>query len=279
MPTSRDNGHKRWGESQPERASSRDTAYGTSALHTATACARTLRFDLRELTPRGFVRLLAQLPVLLSYLHQLPRARIRLSDRPTGRMLGEHLALRRLGVPRFRLAQGVLFLPSDFSTYLRGRKRQAVRTNIRHASEAGVRCERALIPHWMPPWADRKLTEPAPTEYWRALDRDGNLVGEAWLTVDIECALLHALGASEWSARWLLHTAIVERLCESSSCRLLVSNSYDAPLMSRGQQYFQHLLGYSVARLCPEVARSHDSQERLERGAREAQRSRGRAFA
>ena len=253
--------------------------YGTPALQTATDCARTLRFGLRGLTPRGLVRLLAQLPVLVSYLHRLPRARVRLSDRPTGRMLGEHLALRRLGVPRFRLAQGVLFLPADFSTYLRGRKRQAVRTNIRHAKEAGVRCERALVSHWTSPWADRKLTQPAPTEHWRALDCDGNLVGEAWLTVDIECALLHALSASEWSARWLLHTAIVERLCESSSCRLLVSNSYDAPLMSCGQQHFQHLLGYSVARVCPEVARSHDRREHGERGAREAQRSRGGVFA
>jgi hypothetical protein len=253
--------------------------YSTPTLQAATDCARTLRFGLRGLSPRGLVLLAAQTPVLVAYLRQIPRARVRLSDRPTGRMIGEHLALRRLGIPRFRLAQGVLFLPEDFSTYLRGHRRQAVRTNIRRARESGLRCERALLPDWTSPWVAATRARPAPTELWRAIDRAGNVIGEALLTVDIECALLHGLCAAEGDARWLLHTAIVERLCDASSCRLLLTNSYDVPLMSRGQQHFQHLLGYSVVRICPENARGHPSRERFGLGDRQAQRPHGRAFA
>jgi len=93
-----------------------------------------------------------------------------------------------------------------------------------------------------------KLTRAAPVERWWATGRDGATVGEAWITVDDECALLHSMTSSERYARWLLHTTIVERLC-AARCRLLLTNSFDLPLMSPGQQYFQRLLGYSVARV------------------------------
>ena len=113
--------------------------------------------------------------------------------------------------------------------------------------------------NWTWPSSDRKLRHSAPTEHWRATDRHGILVGEAWLTVDNECALLHAMACSQTDVRWLLHTEIVERLC-ASSCRLLLTNSFDAPLLTPGQQYFQQLLGYSVARLCPEVQRHRENR-------------------
>jgi hypothetical protein len=48
-------------------------------------------------------------------------------------------------------------------------------------------------------------------------------------------------------ARWLLHTAIVERL--SGECALLLTNSDDVMFMSLGQQHFQRLLGYSIVRI------------------------------
>jgi hypothetical protein len=44
--------------------------------------------------------------------------------------------------------------------------------------------------------------------------------------------------------------------------QLLFTNSYDAPLSTQGQQHFQHLLGYSVARLCPRPAQSQKSRKR-----------------
>ncbi|MGH2833432.1 MAG: hypothetical protein ACRDK2_11730, partial [Solirubrobacteraceae bacterium] len=175
-------------------------------------------------------------------------------------MIAEHLARRRWGLPRFRLAQGVLYLPADFSAYVRGKRRQAVRTNIRRAREQGMRCEYATMPDWKPfehpgDPGNRGLTQAAASERWRVTDRDGVCVCEALLTVDGEVALLHALVAHAQHARWLLHAAMVERLC-ASSCRMLLTNSHDVLLLSPGQQHFQHLLGYSIARLHPQPPRA-----------------------
>jgi hypothetical protein len=235
----------------------RSTGYGSKALERAGECARGLRFGNKD---AGGVRAallflwqLAKLPFLVWYVVRLPRLRVPLSKDATGRMLAEHLSLRRWGLPRFRLAQGVLLLPADFATYMRGRPRHALRTNNHRARDRGIRCHHETVPDWLPPepeghWSSRKLRCAAPTERWWATGRAGENVGEAWLTVDGECALLHGLVCSESNVRWLLHSAIVERLC-SSGCRLLVTNSYDAPLMSPGVQYFQRLLGYTVAHL------------------------------
>lgn len=192
---------------------------------------------------------LLRLPALVRFLRRVPRVRVQLSDRPAGRMIAAHLALRWCGVPRFRLAQGVLRLPPDFASYLRGRRRQAVRTNVRRARERGVVCRHVTLPAWRP--ADRPIHAPAPTEYWWATNRVGDVVGECWLTADDRCALLHGLECSEDGVRWLVHTAVVEWLCERR-CLLLLTNSCDVPLLPAGQRYFQRLLGYSVARLYPE---------------------------
>jgi hypothetical protein len=70
------------------------------------------------------------------------------------------------------------------------------------------------------------------------------------VTVDEHCALVHSLVTSESDVRWLLHTAIVEDLCDRG-CRQLLTNSHDAFLMPPGQQYFQRLLGYSIGRVRP----------------------------
>jgi hypothetical protein len=160
--------------------------------------------------------------------------------------IAEHLSLTQWGIPRFRLAQGVLHLPADFSSYLRGRRRQAVRTNVHRARDLGIDCHSRTLLTWARP--EEKVTRTAPVEHWWATGQDGATVGEAYLTVDDDCALLHSLTCGERYARWLLHTAIVERLC-AAGCRLLLTNSFDVPLMAPGQQYFQRLLGYSVSRV------------------------------
>lgn len=207
----------------------------------------------RDLTPLVAAGWLARLPALIRYLRGVPRACVALSDRPTGRLIAAHLDLTYLGIPRFRLAQGVLHLPPDFATYLRGRRRQAVRTNVRRASQRAIVCQHRTLDSWTPD--DRDLRMSAPTEYWWATNRNGEIVGEAWLTVDGACALLHALECSENGVRWLLHTALVQSLCDAG-CPLLLTNSCDVPLLPAGQRYFQRLLGYSVARLCPQSATS-----------------------
>jgi hypothetical protein len=224
------------------------SGYGSDRLRAASACARALWFEAAQLGPRRAARALWQLPALFAYLLALARVDVRLSDDPAGVAISEHLALRRWGVPRFRLAQGILQLPPDFASYLRGRRRQALRTNMRRSADRGIECHSTTIAAWRRP--ERGVTRLAPAEYWWATGPNGAIVGEAWLTVDRECALLQSLASAEPYARWSLHAAIVERLC-LCGCNLLITNSFDAPLMTPGQQYFQRLLGYSIARLRP----------------------------
>jgi hypothetical protein len=229
-----------------------ETGYGSElflrACDVASAC--------RGIDGRGpsaaLGRLRAGALTLARYDRSLPVVTVRLTDSPAGRMIGEHLAIRERGGRRYRyrLAQGVLPLPVDFAQYLRGRRRQAVRTNIGHARRAGLTVAHTEIADWEPGLDDtrRGLLTPGPIEWWhvRAPGQEGP-VAEAILTVDDDVALLHGLGSSARYSRWLLHTAIVERLC--GHCDLLLVNSDDAYLLGSGHQYFQRLLGYEIARI------------------------------
>jgi hypothetical protein len=247
------------GERLRTQPSADSHGYGSKALLRAGECARAIVLEQAHRRPRAAARMLVYLPALTLYLRSLPRVDVLLSDEPTGVSIREHLSLRRLGAPRFRLAQGILSLPTDFASYMRGRRRQAVRTNVRHACKLGITCHLATIPDWRR--AERGLSQRAPVERWWATDAHGEIVGEALLTVDRVCALLHMLQTRQTYVRWLLHTEIVERLCTAQRA-LLITNSSDVPLMPPGQQHFQHLLGYSIARLRPrpiESSRLHES--------------------
>jgi hypothetical protein len=223
-------------------------SYVSSRLKPASECAKTLRFGPAYARPRDLARLCSRAPSLIVFLARLPEIPVPLSDGPAAAFIAEHLSLTRGGIPRFRVAQGVLHLPPDFSTYMRGRRRQAVRTNIRRARERGFDCDHFTVPDWVPSDRDSRFNVDA--EHWLARGPGGETLAEGWLVVDDECALLYAMTSSGSYARWLLHTAMVERLCDSG-CGLLITNSFDVPLMPAGQQHFQHLLGYSVARLLP----------------------------
>jgi len=219
--------------------------YHSRWLAAASDCARAIRFGSWR-DGRRVVGNALQLPALLRFLRELPPVGVLVSDESAGAFIAEHLSLRQWGIPRFRLAQGVLHLPEHFEQYLRGRRRQAVRTNTRRARERGIKCEYAEVGAWKP-W-DRPGASSTAAERWKATDSAGRVVAEAWLVVDHECALLYALTSSASYARWLLHTAIIERLCGQGR-RLLITNSFDVPLMPPGQQHFQHLTGYTVGRL------------------------------
>jgi hypothetical protein len=199
------------------------------------------------------------------YCLRLPSIRIRLTASPAGRMIGEHFAIREQGRWRYRRAQGTLRLPGEFSQYLGGRHRQAVRTNVAHARSAGLTIESVTIDNWSPGPGDFRAAHiaPGPIERWMVLDPDGELVADSILSVDDDVALLHGLVSSVTYARWLLHTAIVERLC--GRCSVLLTNSEDAYLMGTGNQHFQRLLGYGIARL--RLPRSVSPPPRLSDGA------------
>jgi hypothetical protein len=225
----------------------RVTGYGGPWLDRASVCARVLRHPGGQ-TPPDLVRALVWLPYLIGLLWVTPRTKVGLTSAPSGEHIRAHLQLRRWGLPRFRLAQGVLHLSGDCAVYLRGRSKQAVRTNVTRARARGVRCVHAVVSGWTPP--DHPSAPAAPAERWQAISAAGIPVGEAWVTVDDDCALLHCLAAVEPDVRWLLHVSIVERLCWSG-CSQLITNSHDAFLMSAGQQYFQRRLGYSINHLRP----------------------------
>jgi hypothetical protein len=221
------------------------TGYGSSLLGKASVCARALRY-WRDSSPASFALGLCTLPYLIGLLCLAPRARLNVSERPSGQRIRAHLRLRRWGLPRFRLAQGVLHLPEDYASYLRGRRRQALRTNIARARARRVECTHSTIGEG--PANGHSCDQSAPVERWQATNRAGSIVGEAWVTVDAECALMHSMVTSETDVRWLLHAAIIEQLCDRG-CRHLLTSSHDAFLMAPGQQYFQRLLGYSVERV------------------------------
>jgi hypothetical protein len=185
----------------------------------------------------------------LWYRFRLPSMNVRLTASPAGRMIGEHFAIRAEGRWRFRRAQGVLPLPAEFSQYLRGRHRQAVRTNVSHARNADLTVETYIVENWRPGPDDTRAAHisSGPVERWMVLDSNSEIVADSILSVDEDVALLHGLVSSVTYARWLLHSAIVERLC--GHCGVLLTNSDDAYLMSNGTQHFQRLLGYRIARL------------------------------
>jgi hypothetical protein len=185
------------------------------------------------------------------YRLRLPDAKVPLTRSPAGLMIAGHLSIRAKGRRRYRAAQGVLPLPADFSEYMRGRHRQAVRTNVGHARRAGMAVRSEVIDEWVPGNDDsrRPFFEPGPVERWIVLDADGVLVADAILSVDAEVALLHGLVSATSQARWLLHTAIVERLC--GRCGILLINGQEAYELADGARYFQRLLGYEIANLKP----------------------------
>lgn len=221
--------------------------YGSARHRRASGCARAVRFGRRDDDAPALGPVLRGLPALAVYLLTLPRVDVPTSADGAGLILRDHLSLRRWGMPRFRLAQGVLHLPPDFDAYLCGRRRQAVRTNLHRARERGMECHGNALAAW-----NGRVHElgTIPVEHWWAVDGHGGTVAEAWLSVDEHCALLHGMASTAAYGRWALHTAVVERLCRTG-CSLLITNSHDAVLMPPGQQHFQHLLGYSVARLRP----------------------------
>ncbi len=226
-----------------------ETGYGSPTLQRACDISRACR-EIEGSGPlASWRRLRAGSLTLARYRRSLPTVEVRLTSSPAGQMIAEHFAIRDGGRLRYRDAQGVLELPTDFATYMRGRHRQAVRTNIGHARKAGFRIEMQRNDNWMPGVGDSRLghIKAGPVEWWLIFDSDGGLAGEAILSVDKDVALLHGLTSSATFARWMLHTAIVERLC--GHCRVLLVNSDEAYTLSPGNQYFQRLLGYGIARV------------------------------
>jgi len=201
----------------------------------------------------------------LAYLMiSLPRIRLSLTDEPPGRAIREYLEPRTRGIPYARVAQSVLTLPTTTSAYLSGRHRQALRTNLRRASEDGIYCtaiEGEPRDH-LEPWLSRPFPgNEASVELeewlrlphhsakrWLAFSADGVLMALAVVTIDAEVACMNVLKTSSYRARWMLHQHVVASLIEAR-VRHLIAQGGDALTLDPGTQYFLRLLGYRIAHL------------------------------
>lgn len=257
-------------EGAPTRASHRRLRYGGPWFSAASA------LPLSSLIRYG------QLPSLVAAAVGHPRRTAALmvllvstrSEHPVlsrslaGETLREYFNDRALGVfPRHRLCRGVLILPEDHSEYLRGRHRQALRTNLRRAASAGIRCEivrdRQCVVDEI-----REVDRDDDAEVWRrvvdrpeitlmvARDRRGTPVAWAGVVLDESVCLITLTGSNNKEARWALHDYLVRALIDRGA-RYLLANGH-GPFGALGYttniQHYQHLLGYELRHLRPSFA-------------------------
>ncbi len=216
-------------------------------------------------TSRSRVCLAARHPLLtLSYARlvtTLPPLDVTLSTDPGGQYLS-----RQLGGSWRRAASHVaLTLPPTLAEYLRGRSRQAVRTNVRHAHALGLVARQLAVDETASAVRDYERqsdfhaealglsdrdTVPY-TRWWSVSDDVGHTLALGLVVPDREAALLRVLiGPKDRSvahqSRYLLHTTLVGDLIADGVRHLLVEAIMGAPA---GHKYFAARLGYRPCRV------------------------------
>jgi hypothetical protein len=171
------------------------------------------------------------------------------------------------------LAQAILNLDLDDSDYLSGRRRQALRTNLRHARSKGIRAVRLQsFEDWYPVRREMlsqrgmgynlvKTSAPGSSQdmgYFAALDVRGRVVAELAVAIFEKAAVLFSsLSRREHHAsaesRYLLHTFMRSEL-RSQGVRNIIAGS--VLRVSPGSRYFQHLVGYDVLNVAVTVRKT-----------------------
>jgi len=221
-------------------------------------------------------------------LLKTPPEYVLLSGSSAGRALEAYFNQRSLGaLPRTRFCRGVLLLPQDHADYLRGRRRQALRTNLRRAGAAGIRCE--VVSDWRRAiddtrhvwglqcgsWTDSELharleevrTGLARSEVTVAVARDEDgwpLAMAAVVIDDVVCLIKYAVATSH-EARWALHDHLVRTLI-SRRVRCLLADGggpFGALGFASNVQHYQHLLGYELRHIIPAGTRRTMPRRRL----------------
>ena len=194
----------------------------------------------------------------MAVLAELPTLAVSVSPTALGDRMEAKYGGHRHGVP-CRLAVSVLALPATGEDYLRGRSRQAVRTNSNRAVAAGVTCRRMGRVE-----AEVRITavlrargEAALVESVRE-DLQSGLV-QAWLARDTEDAtevvaltsidgafarldlMLAAPGREAGPSRYLLSAHLVTELAARGVRHLAVDT---ALFLEPGLRHFQRLLGF-----------------------------------
>jgi hypothetical protein len=220
---------------------------------------------------RGFLRALARQPlalfrVLLTVV-RLPILDVSVTAGQAAVWFSEDFAPISTDIFTGRWAQAVLDLQPNDRTYLSGRRKQAVRTNVRNAQKLGV--EAVTLADYGE-WSSRtrqvllsredglgmitQLRPPSPTQdlaYFAAVDAEGRPVVTTVVALFGECAVLvrslstpHHPAASP--SRYLLHTFVRSELHKRGVRHLIGGTGVrSAP----GLHYFQHLLGYELRNL------------------------------
>jgi hypothetical protein len=220
--------------------------------------AAVVRYALRH--PRELLR-------AISYVLRLPRLDVPLSASETGRAVLHGLRPRGGAIGGFRLVSAALMLPDDEAAYVRGKARQAVRTNVTAARGAGVTCRTVTGYDEQVAVLDRLAdargpSEPlehvvesfagkAPYEFFIAEAGD-ELISVCVMAVDDEAALITyhvSLPDHEQTSngRWLLSLHLINECIRRGARMLLIETS---PLdIEPGLEYFQRRLGFSVYNL------------------------------
>jgi hypothetical protein len=200
-------------------------------------------------------------PAYYRLLRKLPIQTVALSALPVGLLLYNRWSRQSW---RKAASHACLPLPSDADTYLRGRHRQAVRTNLHRADKIALTCR--PVPN---DWGETRqalrrgtfaslvdeielIEQPdSAVKSWAVFDSGGQVLGRAVVLVDERTAvllLLHGpadLGVAH-QTRYLLHTALVADLIRRGVRNLVVESILGAP---PGLKYFAARLGYRACRI------------------------------
>ena len=226
--------------------------------------------------PAGKLRALADrhgIAAVVTVVRAVPVVEAPFSDRPGG---AELRGWFRLGKGLFlgRAPVAVLRLPDTRAEYLRGRPKQALRTNISRATAMGITCAVVACPEEVgrvvAHVADRRRQDPAtmvresadPALTRRvsvAYDADGLPVAISETIVDGDWAGLATLVTVPTEGdgqvlRYLLHAHTVGDLIDSGVRMVTVSGSM--LLSTAGTRYFQRRTGYEPVWLRPVAARA-----------------------
>ena len=199
-------------------------------------------------------------------LRALPTYDVVTSPSPQGEWLRALTERRTTGVTRRRLGVSVLDLPDTIEDYLRGKQRQAVRTNVSRARRTGLTTvalddvaarEQAIgvvlagrrdDPDWYP---ERLLVRArnGRDEMFAVRDAHGTTLALAVITVDTEWANLGWLLSTPGDdragdARYLLTVDVNAQLIARGVRHLMVEASL---LLGPGLRYFQRRVGFTLA--------------------------------
>lgn len=189
--------------------------------------------------------------------------RLVISDDECGRALKNYVSERTMRLRTYSAA-AVLQLPEVGRTYLKGRSRQAVRTNIKRADELGLVCKAvsgemfcdaaraALQAGSTIKYLDSLLAEPIGQgmEHWIGYDAAGEAIAFVRLRAMANVAWIGCLTTLHDDPRsiirYKLSAEIFMDLADRKISKVIAGSAVGLP---DGLLFFQHLLGFRAVRL------------------------------